>query len=934
MSQHIRPHIKRVAVLILTMVAVLACGPHVDHASAANSVQSPPPSAHEVSVKFAEFIDVRVRNGRLTHINGASLPSVDGVLNKYAARGVKPLFTRPESALDDELARAKVNRRDVADLNLFFRIRVASAAEAAQLAIELQALPIVETAYVAPRPAPLPVTPNFETGQGYLNAAPDGIGARGVWPEAGGRGAGITIADVEYNWHIDHEDLPVAADPSKILLNPGESITPLPPDYTHHGTAVLGALIAANNLFGVTGIAADADIRMAPASIDGGYNVADAISRATAVLVPGDVILIEQQTPGANGGCDFSQVGCAPVEFNTAEFAAIQTATSLGIIVVEAAGNGQENLDSPAYLGKFDRNVRDSGAIIVGAGAAPGGFPPARSKLWFSSYGSRVDVQAWGEDVTTTGYGDLFGVDVNTAYTYTFGGTSSASAIVAGSVAIVQSVRLAAGLPVLSSSDMRSLLADTGTAQQDSGAFPASDFEIGPLPDTLAAIATGTLHDDVDRALLASPPYPWQYTQSTVGATLELAEPQPCGVGATVWFAVVPAADGTVSVNTFGSSFDTVLAAYHQDHWMSPPGALNPAPLTCNDDTTGAQSSISFPVEAGHLYYIQAGGAAGDEGTLEIQIDCSPDQCLGPPNDSAAYAFPVLGELPWQHLQYTSGATLEDGEPQPCGAIDTTVWFAITAVESGSISASTEGSNFDTVLAAYEEPGVFSPPGSLDMALLSCNDNTGGPQSSITFETIAGVTYYVQVGGASGDTGTLLLTVTCGGDWDCDGVTDATDNCLADANPLQTNTDATFTGFPGADLFGDACDSDDDSDGCTDEEENGVLITRGGLRNALFPWDFADVPTPALPAGGGKTTFINLQDVNATLSWVGRSTFNGTSPGGQNYLHDNNANGVADGSEYDRTGTGTLSGPPNGAITLADVGVVLGQVGHSCFLPP
>ena len=69
-----------------------------------------------------------------------------------------------------------------------------------------------------------------------------------------------------------------------------------------------------------------------------------------------------------------------------------------------------------------------SGAIIVGAGAAPtayGGSDVDRSRLDFSNYGSRVDLQGWGEAVVTTGYGDLYNEhpDSNWDYTNSFSGT-------------------------------------------------------------------------------------------------------------------------------------------------------------------------------------------------------------------------------------------------------------------------------------------------------------------------------------------------------------------------------------------------------------------------------------------------------------------------------------------------------------------------------
>src|SRR5215813_12341024 len=101
--------------------------------------------------------------------------------------------------------------------------------------------------------------------------------------------------------------------------------------------------------------------------------------------------------------------------------AAIQFAVRRGVIVVEAGGNGAENLDDPIYdqpaqgfpatwVNPFRRNPVDSGAIIVGAGAPPSGnFGSDRSRLGFSNYGALVDAQGWGREVVTTGYGDLQG---------------------------------------------------------------------------------------------------------------------------------------------------------------------------------------------------------------------------------------------------------------------------------------------------------------------------------------------------------------------------------------------------------------------------------------------------------------------------------------------------------------------------------------------
>ena len=206
---------------------------------------------------------------------------------------------------------------------------------------------------------------------------------------------------------------------------------------------MLGELISTNDSLGVTGIAHGAGIGLVNANNTGdGYDLADSIDTAAAALGPGDVILIEQQTAGANGGCGSDQVGCVAVEWVQAYYDAIVSATSAGIIVVEAAGNGNEDLgDTGDYGSPFPDGRADSGAIIVGAGAAPGCGSPARGRLSFSTFGPRVNVQGWGQCVVTTGYGDLQGASMSSdAYTDTFGGTSSASPIVTGAAAILSSV--------------------------------------------------------------------------------------------------------------------------------------------------------------------------------------------------------------------------------------------------------------------------------------------------------------------------------------------------------------------------------------------------------------------------------------------------------------------------------------------------------------
>jgi hypothetical protein len=160
-----------------------------------------------------------------------------------------------------------------------------------------------------------------------------------------------------------------------------------------------------------------------------------------------------------------------------------------GISCVEAAGNGHLNLDDPVYEGRFNRNVRDSGAILVAAGT-----PDGLVAEDFTNYGSRVDVHGWGEDIVTAGYGDLYnGGSPETRYTAVFGGTSGATGMLAGAVVSLLGIsRAAFGTPV-DPDRLRAVLHDTGTPHQ-------GDREIGTRPNlVLAAPALLDLTNAPDR---------------------------------------------------------------------------------------------------------------------------------------------------------------------------------------------------------------------------------------------------------------------------------------------------------------------------------------------------------------------------------------------------------------------------------------------------
>lgn len=294
-------------------------------------------------------------------------------------------------------------------------------------------------------------TPNFESRQLHLNEPPEGVGARNAWRLAGGTGKNVKVIDIETCFEADHEDFKV---PFYVGNNPDC-------DSTNHGTAVWGEVAAKNDGKGVTGIAYDSEFGIY-GFIEGNWDdvneqyiasINAAIQGAMDNLEAGDVMIIEQQMVGP----DLKKYSA--VEYWPHIFDQLKAATDKGIICVQAAANGNSNMDDPSYGGAFDLKQRDSGCIMVGA-VGQGDF----ERLSFSNYGSRVDAAGFGRGVVTAGYGDLFNAGQERMYTARFSGTSSATPIVSGAVAVVSSIAKEQGR-LITPQEMRAALRATGVPQ-------------------------------------------------------------------------------------------------------------------------------------------------------------------------------------------------------------------------------------------------------------------------------------------------------------------------------------------------------------------------------------------------------------------------------------------------------------------------------------
>ena len=444
---------------------------------------------------------------------GADVESMSGMdvreLSRVLGDQVRliPLFGNEDRTIARAAGTAAETGRGGPDLSVFYKIE-APANRLARLADELRELETVEAAYVKPPAEPPwinddqppdpgdapPVTPSFAASQIYLGASPAGIEALWAHGQPGGRGNGIRIIDIEGAWRFDHEDL-TQVQGGVVGGTQSSDI-----GWRNHGTAVIGVFGGDENGLGVTGISPSSNTR-AISVFGTGQSSAKAIRDAADLLAAGDIILIELHRPGPRHNFQSrpDQLGYIAVEWWEDDWAAIRYASNRGVIVVEAAGNGAENLDDAIYAVKptgfptawtnpFNRANRDSGAIVVGAGAPPSGthgrdHGPDRSRLDFSNYGALADAQGWGREVTTTGYGVLQGgSDERLWYTDQFSGTSSASPIVVGAIACLQGHRKARGQALLTPAQVRNKLRTTGTPQTDAPGRPATQ-RIGNRPN-------------------------------------------------------------------------------------------------------------------------------------------------------------------------------------------------------------------------------------------------------------------------------------------------------------------------------------------------------------------------------------------------------------------------------------------------------------------
>ncbi len=280
----------------------------------------------------------------------------------------------------------------------------------------------------------------------------------------------------------------------------------------------------------------------------------------------------------------------------------------------------------------------------------------------------------------------------------------------------------------------------------------SNDDWIGSTALTDATLAVGAMPlaaASQDSALLLNLSPGWYTVQvAGVGGTTGVAQVElfqvDGNIGATKPALLVPMLNTSVNV---GGTFS-----------LSAPFVGKPGTVTFQWKKDGV--AISGATNQG---FSIGSAAVGDSGDYSVDLANATGTTTGAPTKLTVYpagADSFAGRLALSGLSATAfannaGATKETGEPSHAGnSGGKSVWWTWTAPNSGDVTLSTIGSDFNTLLGVYAGSSVTALT-----LVASDNDSGGSLTSKVTFNAVAGTTYQIAVDGAGGSRGNIALNL-------------------------------------------------------------------------------------------------------------------------------------------------------------------------------
>jgi len=216
---------------------------------------------------------------------------------------------------------------------------------------------------------------------------------------------------------------------------------------------------------------------------------------------------------------------------------------------------------------------------------------------------------------------------------------------------------------------------------------------------------------------------------ATVNIYDEISKP-----GAVCWYQFTAQAKGKIGVELGAddSGIDTTLAIYNSRGER--------IRLNNNISRNNTDSFINLGVSAGRTYYVRATGAKKTTGTFALRLTSTPTDDYGNTVD-AAKAFALT----------TTGAGTLYGHIDYADDVDVFRFVApVTGVFKADMTKSAITGSLDGEMFAYNADGD----------LLAYNDDTVALDPRVTFNVVAGGTYYLKTGSFDDSTGKYRLKVS------------------------------------------------------------------------------------------------------------------------------------------------------------------------------
>jgi C1A family cysteine protease len=251
-------------------------------------------------------------------------------------------------------------------------------------------------------------------------------------------------------------------------------------------------------------------------------------------------------------------------------------------------------------------------------------------------------------------------------------------------------------------------------------------------------------NDDFNNAVAISNPggkITFKETINVNGATLANDDPRfPFSAGArtgekTVWYRFSTVNSGTLTVNTAGSKYDTILGV-----WTGSRGSLTLVKWNNNTSSTTKTSKVSFAAKANTTYYINVASNTSSGGDLTFGLTFTPPTAPNNTVDKAIKIPYTTSGANYAELRDIWSATTSSTDPKfPLSTGSTagfrTVWYTIKPTASGTLTVNTQGSNFDTIVGVFRNTRMYA-----------WDDDSGGNKtSSIKIRLGGQVTYRIMV---------------------------------------------------------------------------------------------------------------------------------------------------------------------------------------------